>query len=108
MKKILWDDNFSVGVKKMDVQHQKIIKIFNTLVDNAKANSGSAKVSEILAELVDYASEHFKCEEQLLRDHSHPDLAQQRTEHREFRRQAGDFCLLASKYNDQMTHDLLD
>jgi len=33
MKKIIWDDNFSVGVKKMDVQHQKIIKIFNTLVE---------------------------------------------------------------------------
>jgi hemerythrin-like metal-binding protein len=57
---------------------------------------------------VDYASEHFKCEEKLLRDHTHPDLAQQKIKHREFRRQAGEFCLLASKQNEQVTHDLSD
>jgi len=108
MEKIIWNDQFSVGITKMDAQHKKIIRIFNRLVDNAQANAGSAKVSEALGEMVEYASEHFKCEEQLLRDHTHPDLAQQKAEHREFRRQAGDFCLLASKHNEQVTHDLID
>ncbi len=108
MKKIMWNDQFSVGVKKMDDQHRKIIRIFNTLVDNAQANAGSEKVSEVLAEMVGYASEHFKSEEQLLSDHAHPDLQQQKTEHREFRQQAGEFCLLASQGDEKVTHDLLN
>ena len=108
MEKIIWNDQFSVGVKEMDVQHQKIIRMFNTLVDNAQASAVSEKISEVLTEMVEYASEHFKCEEQLLSDHAHPDLAQQKIEHREFRRQAGDFCLLASEHNEQVTHDLIN
>lgn len=108
MEKIIWNDQFSVGVKKMDVQHQKIIRIFNTLVDNAQANAGSEKVSEVLSEMVEYASEHFNCEEQLLRDHAHPDLEQQKAGHSEFRRRAGEFCLLASKEDEKVTHDLLN
>jgi hemerythrin-like metal-binding protein len=108
MKKIIWNDQFSVGVEEMDVQHQKIIRMFNTLVDNAQASAGSEKISEVLTEMVEYASEHFKCEEQLLREHAHPDLERQKTDHREFRRQAGEFCLLASKKDEKMTHDLLN
>ena len=108
MKKIVWNNQFSVGVKKMDAQHQKIIRVFNTLVDNAQATAGSEKVSEVLSEMVEYASEHFKCEEQLLREHVHPDLEQQRAQHMEFRRQAGEFCLQASKGDEEVTHDLVN
>jgi hemerythrin len=106
MKKITWSDQFSVGVKEMDDQHRKIIRIFNTLVDNAKANARSEKVSEVLSEMVEYASEHFKSEEQMLSDNAHPDLQQQKAEHREFRQQAGEFCLLASQGDVKVTHDL--
>ena len=108
MEKIVWNDEFSVGVETMDVQHQRILKIYNKLIDNAQADPSSETVSEVLTEMVEYASEHFKCEEQLLRDHAHPDLEQQQTDHRAFRRQAGEFCLLASKEDEKVTHDLLN
>ncbi len=91
----------------MDVQHQKIIRIFNTLVDNSHATPGSEKISEVLGEMVEYASEHFKCEEQLLEDHAHPDLERQKAEHRQFRRQAGEFCQSALDEDENVTHDLL-
>lgn len=107
MKKIIWSDQFSVGVREMDVQHQRVIKIFNRLVDNARDNARSENVSEALAELVEYASEHFKREEQLLRDHGHPDLAHQEREHRAFRRQVGELCLIASTEDESVVHDLL-
>ena len=108
MKKIVWSDQFSVGVMKMDLQHQHLIRIFNTLVDNALADPLSEKVSEALAALVEYASEHFKSEEQLLRDHAHPDLEEQITEHKAFRRQAAEFCLLASQEDEKVIHDLIN
>ena len=108
MEKIVWNDEFSVGVDKMDVQHQGIIKILNKLVDNAQADPRSETVSEVLAEMVEYASTHFKSEEQLLEDHEYPELKQQKAEHREFKRKAGNFCLLTLEQDEKMTHDLLN
>jgi len=58
--------------------------------------------------MVDYASEHFKAEERLLREHAHPELQQQQTEHRTFRKKAAEFCLLAEKEDDKMVNDLLN
>lgn len=106
MKKIVWDAEFSVGVKKMDAQHQRIIRIFNKLVDNAQADSSSEAVSGLLTEMVEYASEHFKSEEKLLEEYEHPDLVRQKASHLEFRRKVGEFCVSASK-NEKVTRDLL-
>ena len=108
MEKIEWNDTFSVGVKALDMQHKKIIRMFNDLVDNASANAGSEIVSRLLTTLVDYASEHFKYEEQLLRDHGYPDLQQQKDDHMQFRRQAAELCLSASQQNEKVVHDLLN
>ena len=108
MEKIVWNDEFSVGVETMDVQHQRILKIYNKLIDNAQADPSSETVSEVLAEMVEYASTHFKSEEQLLEDHEYPELKQQKDEHREFKQQAGEFCLLTLEQNEKMTHDLLN
>lgn len=107
MQKIVWNDEFSVGVRKMDIQHQRIIRIYNTLVDKTQAHPRSDTVSKILEELVEYASEHFKCEEQLLAEYDHPDLEQQKAEHRGFRKQAGEFCELALADDEEMTRNLL-
>ena len=108
MKKIIWNDQFSVRVRTMDDQHQNIIYLFNKLVDNVEAKAGSETVSDVLAEMVEYASEHFDTEEKLLSDHAYPYLQQQINEHREFRQQAGKFCLLASQGDEKMTHDLVN
>ena len=107
MKKIIWNDSFSVGVKTMDIQHKRIISTFNKLVDNVQAHPRSEKVSEVLAEMVDYACEHFESEERLLAEHKYPELSQQKAEHSAFRRQAGEFCILALSEDEQVTHKLL-
>jgi len=78
IKNIVWNAEFSVGVKEMDDQHQRIIRTFNKLVDNVQAHVGSEVISEVLSEMVGYASDHFKREEQLLEDHKHPDLNRQK------------------------------
>jgi hemerythrin-like metal-binding protein len=108
MEKIVWNDEFSVGVETMDVQHQRILKIYNKLIDNAQADPSSETVSEVLTEMVEYASTHFKSEEQLLEDHEYPELKQQKAEHREFKRQAGEFCLLTLEQDEKVIHDLLN
>jgi hemerythrin len=107
MKKIIWDAEFSVGVKRMDVQHQRIIRMYNKLVEHSHAHVGSEALSQVLQEMVEYASEHFKSEEQLLKDHGYPDLQQQKKEHREFKLHAGNFCLSAQEHGGTVGPELL-
>ena len=108
IKKIVWNETFSVGVKEMDVQHQRIIRTFNKLVDNAQVGAGSETVSEVLAEMVEYAFKHFKAEEQLLEHHKYPDLEQHKAEHMDFRLQTAKFCRLTLEQDEKVTHELLN
>jgi hemerythrin-like metal-binding protein len=108
MQKIEWNDQFSVGIAEMDFQHQKIANLLNTLVDHALEDARSEKISEALMEMVEYASEHFRCEEELLRTYAYTDLAQQQRAHRQFRRQVGEFCVLVAEGDEQVVCKMLE
>src|SRR5574342_705908 len=38
---IVWDESLSVGIKKIDKQHQELVKIINCLVENEDASGRS-------------------------------------------------------------------
>ncbi len=65
MELIIWDDSLSVGVKAMDAQHKKLIKIINDLNENILHDYDGVAFEKILDELVNYIDYHFKCEEDL-------------------------------------------
>ena len=64
MEKILWDDGFSVGVRELDKQHQQIVMLVNTLIEMNETEVASEIISDTLTKMTQYASDHFKTEEQ--------------------------------------------
>ena len=92
IEKIKWDESFSVGVLKLDQQHMRILAIINLLVDQQEQEFNSRVIAKILADLTNYAHEHFGMEEQLLAEHGYPDIRTQREEHHEFRKKLAHFC----------------
>lgn len=60
---ITWDETFSVGVKELDEQHQKLFDIINRLGNSIDAPSNTEKISDIIKELLDYSVYHFQTEE---------------------------------------------
>lgn len=60
---IEWSDSLSVGVKQIDAQHQKLIKLIHDLNDAMKVGKGKEVIGKIIKELVDYTVVHFKQEE---------------------------------------------
>ncbi len=78
-----WLDEYSVGNKTLDNQHKGLLKLCQKmrvcLSDNTKA--GDSLFHEILNDLSDYASKHFKDEEKILRDCGYPRLAEHTAEH---------------------------
>jgi hemerythrin-like metal-binding protein len=62
-QKIDWDEKFSVNVKELDIQHQRLISYINELIDALRVNSDLGRIKELKAKLVASETEHFATEE---------------------------------------------
>lgn len=58
-----WDASYSVGIDKIDEQHQKIIELLNSLHKAIMERDSKTVLADILNELKEYADYHFKVEE---------------------------------------------
>ena len=96
MDKIEWSEEFSVGVRLLDEQHKKLIRMVNRLIDAHGAAVNSEAVSEALTEMTQYARSHFKDEEQLMLDHGYPEYASQKEQHKAFVKRTVSLCTATS------------
>jgi hemerythrin len=97
MKKIMWDESYSVGVELLDKQHMQIVEIINRLIDEPGEGFGPDEVARILADLTKFVHYHFQTEEQLLTEYGYPDLKTQQAEHKDFRKELAGFCMGSMK-----------
>lgn len=84
MEQIVWSNTFSVGVREMDTQHKKLISMINRLIAEQHTLTDPATIAELLTEMTDYASEHFRAEEYLMSEYGYERLDQQVQAHEHF------------------------
>lgn len=99
MEKIIWGEDFSVGVRELDDQHKRIVTIVNTLLDMNDTNVGSEIISDTLTKMTQYASDHFKTEEQFMLDYGYPEYLSQKKQHQEFKKMTVNFCVGTMVHN---------
>ncbi len=87
MQGILWNERFSVGVRAMDAQHKRLIDLINAL----RASEDMGIAFDTIMGMFDYASVHFRAEEDLLRRAGYSELATQAREHKVFLDKAVEF-----------------
>lgn len=76
-----WKNNYSVYVEAIDEQHKKLVNILNELVDGMMNKKTQEIVQPALDQLVDYASYHFKEEEEYFDKIDYPEAEEHRKEH---------------------------
>lgn len=81
---IQWSDSLSVGVKQIDIQHQKLIKLVHDLNDAMKVGKGKDVIGKIIKELVDYTVVHFRQEEGYFAKFGYAETEQHMAEHKAF------------------------
>ena len=81
---IEWQDEYSVGVKELDEQHQNILSIINTLLVDQGDDYDDNKLSEAISSMIHYAYVHFATEEQYLAQANFPYIKQHVLEHVDF------------------------
>ncbi len=107
MEKITWDKSFSIGVRKLDEQHRRIINVINLLFLDPDKGVRSEAISEALIRLKKYAEEHFRTEEDLMEAHGYPDLAAHREEHAAYMERVADFCIDTMKDRPEVPEELV-
>lgn len=86
MEKIMWGEDFSVGVRDLDEQHKRIVAVVNTLIGMIDTKVESEVISDTLTKMTQYASDHFKAEEQYMLDYGYPEYLSQKKQHQEFKK----------------------
>ena len=107
MEKIVWKPEYSVGVERLDRQHQRIIAVINKLIAKPRILMTSGTIGDVLAELNGYVSEHFLLEEQLLEEHRYPALIEHSRNHTEYGERIADFCLRTVEKDKNVPEELL-
>jgi hemerythrin len=81
MALISWSSNMSVGVAKIDKEHQGLIDLINLLHSEMLAGKSRDALGVVLDKLITYTKTHFATEETLFRTHSYPQAAAHNKEH---------------------------
>lgn len=91
MALIEWNESLSVGVKEVDVQHQKLIALINELNDGMKQGKGKDVLGGIISRLSQYTVTHFSYEERQFEKFGYTDAEAHVAEHKKFVAEIGTF-----------------
>ena len=84
MPRIEWSERLNIGVAEIDEQHKRMIQLHNDLEEALAGGKAHRRMPVFLAELVEYAEEHFATEEALMEQVGYEGLDVHRSEHRQF------------------------
>ena len=108
MEKIEWSNDFSVGIRRIDEQHQRLFQIFERLVEIVEGATTSKDVANVLDELVEYAQYHFAAEESLMLEYGYPGYKEHNMEHLKFFEQVANYHFDVTLFDRSVAVDLLD
>lgn len=93
-----WKEEFSVGVREIDMQHQKLVTMINDLFNAMIEKKGQEVLSKIVDGMIDYARTHFATEEAYMLKYHYTGYVAQKAEHDKFVAKAVD---LQKRLNDK-------
>jgi len=84
MAYVEWTDDFSVNVEEIDAQHKKLITMLNTLHEALLSNKGKDVYKNVIDSMIEYATIHFKTEEEYMVKFDFPGYPEHKAEHERF------------------------
>lgn len=84
MPLITWDETYSVGIKEIDAQHQKLFALVNELDEIIQKGGGKDVIAGALGALIEFKRSHFASEERLMSSSGYPGFSRHKIEHDSF------------------------
>lgn len=89
MPLVTWNDGYSVNIKSVDAQHQKLVSLLNELHDAMVVGKGKEVLGSVLNKIIDYTIYHFKTEEKYFDEYGYPESEVHKQQHREMVEKVG-------------------
>lgn len=67
-----WRNQYRVGVADIDQEHRYLFELINEFHDSHRGGADAQALAQILNRLVQYAEEHFRHEEESMRESEYP------------------------------------
>jgi len=81
---VYWYDALALNVEEIDSQHKRIIDMYNALEQAIASRRGVTHLARLTDEMIAYAREHFKTEEELMSRYAYPQFEGHAAEHEAF------------------------
>lgn len=101
--RIEWKDEYNLGIKEIDEQHQKFFEILASANDILLLEKHTSDQEKIIKEMFDYADYHFSTEEKYFEKFDYSEKDTHEKEHDEYRRKTLDFHKKISTEKDVYT-----
>ena len=98
LEKIIWTEGCSVNNNIMDIQHKKILRLINMLIEHHNHDGSLDIIAEVLSEMTLYTIQHLADEEDLLKKVNYPHLSDHIKSHNKYR-------LKLIEFSSDITHD---
>ncbi len=83
-RKLVWKDEYSVGIKEIDNQHQVLFEIINQLIETINTTPSAEEVTKIIDNILKYKIAHFATEEKYFHQFNFEGTAEHEAAHRLF------------------------
>ncbi len=86
MDKIVWSNDFCLGVEEVDFQHKQLVEIIGRFYDILQGDESEyfSNREVVIKDLVDYTLYHFKTEEKLFKEYNYISTDLHASQHRNF------------------------
>ncbi|MGE5503164.1 MAG: bacteriohemerythrin [Actinomycetota bacterium] len=81
MRSLAWTSDLTTGVGQFDDDHRHLLGIYNELFAACFAGLASTVIADILERLLSYTNDHFRREEEAMRQTRFPGLAEHEAAH---------------------------
>lgn len=78
---VAWDPKLSVGIERLDRQHQRWIELMNELFTALHDGKGNELLETTFRNVTEYTETHFRDEETMLKAACYPRYAEHKAEH---------------------------
>lgn len=102
-----WNDCFLLNINTIDKEHQRFFEIFDTLLSVKEDAFKHKTIVLIVNELKEYAYQHFKTEETLMRKAVYQEIEAHIVQHNDFMEQIRHFQLLYNPSKDSLLDELI-
>ena len=108
MTYVEWNNNLSIGITNIDNQHKRLFEILNELHDANNSPDRETVAAACLRNMVSYAEEHFRDEEEYMEFINYPEIECQRKEHKIFIDKISDYERAQTLMSYTPFQDMLD